>query len=179
MFLKMRPQICVETSWNYYPVTRRHIPENVVPSHTRCHPSNLQSIIDLSNVEVLFSLWGWNWNFIYEIVSRNSRIEAIAKYTTPNKRVCNLPTSTQLRATWHTDSLDMVVLLSTGASRYHNCWIDGCTSPEYFGYILVSLTLNLFFDLLSPNHIHTRRTAPLTLNIFPTNIRTEYFKNAA
>jgi hypothetical protein len=25
----------------------------------------------------------------------------------------------------------------TGASRYHNCCIDGGTSPEYFGYHLV------------------------------------------
>jgi hypothetical protein len=40
----------------------------------------------------------------------------------------NLPTSTQLRATWHTDSLDMVVLPSTGDSRYHNCCIDGGTT---------------------------------------------------
>jgi hypothetical protein len=31
----------------------------------------------------------------------------------------------------------MVVLPSTGASRYHNCCIDGGTSPEYFGYTLV------------------------------------------
>jgi hypothetical protein len=44
-----------------------------------------------------------------------------------------LPTFTQLRATWHIHSLDMVVLPSTGASRYHNCCIDGGTSPEYFG----------------------------------------------
>jgi hypothetical protein len=41
-------------------------------------------------------------------LSRNSRAEAIVKYTTPNKRVWKLPTSTQLRATWHTDSLDMI-----------------------------------------------------------------------
>jgi hypothetical protein len=31
----------------------------------------------------------------------------------------------------------MVVLPSTGDSRYHNCWIDGGTSPEYFGYTLL------------------------------------------
>jgi hypothetical protein len=48
-----------------------------------------------------------------------------------------MPTSTQLRATWHIDSLDMVVLPSTSASRYHNSCIDGCTSPEYFGYHIV------------------------------------------
>jgi hypothetical protein len=31
----------------------------------------------------------------------------------------------------------MVVLPYTGASRYHNCCIDGGTSPGYFGYTLV------------------------------------------
>jgi hypothetical protein len=31
----------------------------------------------------------------------------------------------------------MVVLPSTGASRYHNYFIDGGTSPEFFLYILV------------------------------------------
>jgi hypothetical protein len=31
----------------------------------------------------------------------------------------------------------MVVLPSPGASLYHNCCIDGCTSPEYFGYIFI------------------------------------------
>jgi hypothetical protein len=70
-------------------------------------------------------------------LSRNSRIEAIVKYTTPNKRMWKLPTSTQLHATWHTYLLDMVVLPSTGASRYHKCCKDGGTSPEYFGCILV------------------------------------------
>jgi hypothetical protein len=45
--------------------------------------------------------------------------------------------STKLRATGHADSLDMVVLPSTGASRYHICCIDGGTSPEYFGCTLV------------------------------------------
>ena len=54
-------------------------------------------------------------------------------YTTPNKRVWKLPTFTQLNGTWHSDSLDTVVLPSTGALRYHNCCIDGGTSPEKFG----------------------------------------------
>jgi hypothetical protein len=53
------------------------------------------------------------------------------------KRMWKLPTSAQLRATWHTGSLDMVVLPSTEVSRYHNSSIDGGTSPEYFGYTLV------------------------------------------
>jgi hypothetical protein len=55
-------------------------------------------------------------------------------YVTPNKRTWKLLTSTQLCSTWHTDSLDMVVIPSTSAWRYHNCCIDGSTSPEYFWY---------------------------------------------
>jgi hypothetical protein len=31
----------------------------------------------------------------------------------------------------------MVLLPSTGVSRYHNCCIDGDTNPEYFGCTLV------------------------------------------
>jgi hypothetical protein len=61
------------------------------------------------------------------------RLRTTAKYTTLNKRVLKLPTSTRLGSTWHTDSLDVVVLPSTGASRYHNCSVDGGTSLEYFG----------------------------------------------
>jgi hypothetical protein len=74
----------------------------------------------------------WRPTYMYEGVSEISRTGAIAKYTYPNKRVWKLPTSTQLRATWHNDSLDMVVP-STGASRHHNCCIDGGTNPEYYG----------------------------------------------
>jgi len=66
-----------------------------------------------------------------------SRKSPKVTYTTPNKCVWKLCTSTQLHATWHTDSLDMVVLPSTGASRYQNCCIDGGTSLENFGYHLV------------------------------------------
>jgi hypothetical protein len=47
------------------------------------------------------------------------------------------PTSTQLRATWNTDSLDTVFLSYTGPSRYQNCCIGGGTSPKCFGYTLV------------------------------------------
>ena len=64
-------------------------------------------------------------------------------YTTPNKCVWKLPMTTQLRATWHTDSLDMVVLPSTVVSRYHNCSIDGSTSPENCGYHLVGSRVEL------------------------------------
>jgi len=70
---------------------------------------------------------------------------------TPNKCMWKLPTSTELHATWHTDSLDMVVLPSTGASRYHNCCIDGGTGPENFGYHLVqknNISAMAFFSVV-------------------------------
>jgi hypothetical protein len=35
----------------------------------------------------------------------------------------------------------MVALPRTGASRYHNCCIDGGNSQEYFGYTLVLSTV--------------------------------------
>jgi hypothetical protein len=76
-------------------------------------------------------------NTLHEGVSRNSRTQGIAKHTTPNIRVSTLLTSTQLRATWYTDSLDMVVLPSTGTLRYNNCCTDGGPSPEYFVNTLV------------------------------------------
>jgi hypothetical protein len=60
---------------------------------------------------------------IYEVESKTFRTGA-------------LPTSTQLGATWHTDSLDMVVPPFTGALQYHNCCIDDGTSPEHFAYHL-------------------------------------------
>jgi hypothetical protein len=54
-----------------------------------------------------------------------------------NKRLWKVSTSTQLYATWHTVSLDMVVLPSTGVSCYHKCCIDDDTSLENLGYNLV------------------------------------------
>jgi hypothetical protein len=73
----------------------------------------------------------------YEVVSKIVRTDAVNIINLTIKRVWKLPTSTQLRATWHTNSLDMVVLPSTGASRYHSCCRDDGTGPEYFGYTLV------------------------------------------
>jgi hypothetical protein len=73
----------------------------------------------------------------YEVVSKIFRTDAVNIINLTINRVWKLPTSTQLRATWHTDSLDMVVLLSTGASCYHNCCRDGGTGQEYFWYTLV------------------------------------------
>jgi hypothetical protein len=73
----------------------------------------------------------------YEGVAQIFRTDAVKIINLATKRLWKLPTSTQLRATWHTDSLDMVVLPSDGASRYHNCCIGSGTSPEYFGYTLV------------------------------------------
>jgi hypothetical protein len=43
-------------------------------------------------------------------------------------------------------SLDMAVLPYTGALCYHNCCIDGGTSAEYFGYLL--LRVSFFFSYL-------------------------------
>jgi hypothetical protein len=74
---------------------------------------------------------------LYEGVSKIFRTDAVKIINLTTKSFWILPTSTQLLATWHTDSLDTVVLPSTGASRYNNCCIDGGTSPEYFGYTLV------------------------------------------
>jgi hypothetical protein len=70
-------------------------------------------------------------------LSKIFRTDAVKIIKLASKRVSKQPTSTQLRATWYTDSLDMVVLPFTGVSRYHNCCIDGGTSPEYFGYTFV------------------------------------------
>ena len=57
-------------------------------------------------------------------------------YKTRNKCVWKMPTSTQLHATWHNDSLDMAVPPSPNASPYHNCCIHCGTSMEYFGSYL-------------------------------------------
>jgi hypothetical protein len=81
---------------------------------------------------------------MYEVVSKIFRTDAVKFINLTTKRVWKLPTSTQLRATWHTDSLDMVVLPPTGTSRYHTCCIDGGTSSEYFGYALVIQTVRIF-----------------------------------
>jgi hypothetical protein len=74
---------------------------------------------------------------VYESISKIFRTDAVKIIKIINKRMWKLPMSTQPRASWHTDSLDMVVLPSTGASRYHNYCIDGGNSPGYFGYPLV------------------------------------------
>jgi hypothetical protein len=84
---------------------------------------------------------------MYEDVSKIFRTDAVKIINLTTKRVWKLSTSTQLRATWHTDSLDIVVLPSTGASRYHNCCIDGGACPEYFGYTLV------YINPLKPNDL--------------------------
>jgi hypothetical protein len=66
-------------------------------------------------------------------VSKIFQTDSVKITNLTTKRLLKLPTSTQLRATWYSDSLDMGVLPSTGASRNHNFCIDGGTSPEYFG----------------------------------------------
>jgi len=66
--------------------------------------------------------------------------------------------SSYLRETWHADSLNIVVLPHTGASRYHNCCIDGGTSPENFGsthvqqgmFPLSLFVMNIHFAPVAP-----------------------------
>jgi hypothetical protein len=76
-------------------------------------------------------------NVQYNGVPKTFRTDAVQIINLTTKRVWKLPTSTQLCANWHTDSLDVVVLPYTSASHYHNCCVDGSTSLEYFGYTLV------------------------------------------
>jgi hypothetical protein len=87
--------------------------------------------------------WSLDFNcavsYTYEGVSKIFRTDRVKCINLTTKRAWKLPTSTQLSSTWQTDSLDMVVLPSTGASRYHNCCISGGISPEYFGYTLVQV----------------------------------------
>jgi hypothetical protein len=68
------------------------------------------------------------------VLSKMFRTAAVEIINLNTKRLSKLPTSTQLRTVWHTDSLDIVVLPSTGASRHHRCCINGGTSPEYIGW---------------------------------------------
>jgi hypothetical protein len=58
------------------------------------------------------------------------------------KPMWKLPKSTQLRAIWYTNLPYMVVLQFTAASRYHNCYIDGGSSPEYFENTLLHIIYN-------------------------------------
>jgi hypothetical protein len=78
----------------------------------------------------------------YSVDTSQTPLRGLSKiFRTDAVKIINLttklPMSTQLRATWHIDSLDMVVLPSTGASRCHNCCIDDGTSTEYYGNTLV------------------------------------------
>jgi hypothetical protein len=102
----------------------------------------LEGTIVNDNIWVAFKKYSIQYQ-LYEGVSKIFQTDAVKIINLTTKRVWKLPASTQLRATWHTDSLDMVVLPSTGASRYHNCCIDGGASPKYFGYTLAhSVCLN-------------------------------------
>jgi hypothetical protein len=72
--------------------------------------------------------------YYYEDESKTFRTDAV-RIINLTRSVWKLPTSTHLRATWHTDLLDMIMLPSTSASRYYNCCINVASSPEYFGWI--------------------------------------------
>jgi hypothetical protein len=49
----------------------------------------------------------------------------------------------------------------TGASRYHDCCIDGGTSPEYFEYHLVQLTLSNVLHTNSEDILYLRSSGML------------------
>jgi hypothetical protein len=80
------------------------------------------------------------WGDLKKFQYRCQGAAALPQITdTPNKCMWKLPTSTQICSTWHTETLDMVVLPSTGASHYHNCWhqseiflIPPCTFTVHF-----------------------------------------------
>jgi hypothetical protein len=91
-----------------------------------------------------FTNLNWLWILSYRITITRSRL-ILSLYNLFYKL---LPSSTQLRATWHTDSIDMVVLPPTGASRYHNCCIAGGTSLENFGYHLLQCVASSNFSFL-------------------------------
>jgi hypothetical protein len=74
-------------------------------------------------------------NLQYEGVFKIFQTDTVKIINLTTQRMWKLPTSTHLQATLHNDSLDMVVLPSTGASCYHNCYIDGGTSLKYFNIL--------------------------------------------
>jgi hypothetical protein len=82
------------------------------------------------------SQWGRS---VLTSVSKIIRTDAVKINKLTAIRVRKLPMSTQLRATWHIDSLDMAVLPFTGTSRYYNCCIDGGAGQKYFEYTLVEV----------------------------------------
>jgi hypothetical protein len=87
---------------------------------------------------------------IYIGQSKIFRTDAVKVINLTTKRMWKLPTSTQLSETWHTYSLDMVVLPSNGASRYHNCCIDW---RHRSGTIWIAVLLLLLLPLLPPSKL--------------------------
>jgi hypothetical protein len=99
---------------------------------------------------------------LYGVVAKILQTDAVKIINLTTKHVCKLPTSTQLCATWHTDSPDMVALPSTSALRYHDCCIGGSTIPEYFGYMLVYLLLYTYSGPSSYDRPDIRTTWVMT-----------------
>ena len=66
--------------------------------------------------------------------------------TTPNKRVWKLSTSTQLSATWHTDSLDMVVQpCATDHALTQGCTNPGSQQAEVTKFVMLATNICGFF----------------------------------
>jgi hypothetical protein len=99
-------------------------------------------------------------------VSKIFRTDAVILINPTTKRFWKLPTSTQLRVTWQTDSLDMLVLPFHSTSRCYNRCIDGGTSPEIFGCILVCEWL-----VTSPGRPSLRETPRVMIYRNPKELR--------
>jgi hypothetical protein len=116
----------------------------------------------------------------YEGVSEIFRTEAVKVINPTTKRVLKLSTSSQLRANWHTDSLYILALPFTGASRHHSYWIDGGTSPEYFGFTLVcSHTPTFTFRLENCCYPYCNQMNAIYCHIHETNHVSRLYGGAA
>ena len=61
---------------------------------------------------------------------------------------------------------------------------ESVQAPKHLKGVLIGTFFQKFLNPLAPNDVYTRRTAQLTfrrciLNIYSTNVLTEYFKHAA
>ena len=61
---------------------------------------------------------------------------------------------------------------------------ESVQAPKHLKGVLIGTFYQKFLNPLAPNDVYTRRTAQLTfrrciLNIYSTNVLTEYFKHAA
>jgi hypothetical protein len=126
--------VCSSSSTDVRPVLKLGMPfkhlrttQDLVPEGFLNHCEGLSSTFPKTDIKS-------DAHSLY-LFSGSSWILPQVTYTTPNKRTENWPRPPSY-VQLGTHSLDMLVLPSTGASRYHNCCVDS-TSPECLGYHLV------------------------------------------